>query len=107
FDVDTAVQLLLARPCYMHNTFENIGSLAMIAELRRRMIENTKKTDMLVGQVRTLEHHLQQSHEAIAELVQARRDLQEKLGSVRYLAPALVREIRLRIARRLGRDKAQ
>jgi FkbM family methyltransferase len=107
FDVDTAVQLLLARPCYIHNTVENIGSLAMIAELRRQIIEMTKRTDMLVGHAKTLEHQLQQSHEAIAELVLTRRDLQEKLGSVRYLAPALVREIRLRIARRLGLDNTQ
>jgi hypothetical protein len=80
-DVDRAIKHLLHRPPYTRNTAEITSAMAMIAELRRQMFE---------------------SREKLALIEQERKERDEKLTSVRFLARTLARQIGPTVLRRLG-----
>jgi FkbM family methyltransferase len=80
-DVDRAIKHLLHRPPYTRNTAEITSAMAMIAELRTQMFE---------------------SREKLALMEQDRKERDEKLTSVRFLARTLARQIGPAVLRRLG-----
>jgi FkbM family methyltransferase len=80
-DVDLAIRHLLHRPPHTRNTAEITSAMAMIAELRRQTFENREK---------------------IALMEQERKDVREKLGSVRFLARSLAGQVGPAVRRRLG-----